>query len=144
MYVIDREGKLFLRVKDRRSEVLRTFTGIDRFPVDVRWRVRARLEGGPTTIRVPDVLGNEAESPSPGVLVFSLDDREYRLTPTGEPGETMFLVFGDASNGTTTYAGGRFLVIINKLSVTPQRYPRRAGVPSKRTLRMMSQREALG
>ena len=30
------------------------------------------------------------------------------------------------------------LVIIDKLSATPQRYPRRAGVPSKRPLRIMS------
>jgi uncharacterized protein (DUF1684 family) len=111
MYVIDREGKLFLRVKDRQSEVLRSFTGIDRFPVDNNWRLTARLEGGPTTLKVPDVLGNEAASASPGILVFSLDGQEYRLTPTGEAGEGMFLVFGDGSNGKTTYPGGRFLVI---------------------------------
>lgn len=32
--------------------------------------------------------------------------------------------------------GERALVIIDKVSVTPQRYPRRAGVPSKRPLRI--------
>jgi len=40
--------------------------------------------------------------------------------------------------------GERVLVIIDKLSATPQRYPRRAGVPSKRPLRIVSQRKALG
>ena len=34
--------------------------------------------------------------------------------------------------------GERALVIIDKLSATPHRYPRRAGVPSKRPLRIMS------
>jgi len=34
--------------------------------------------------------------------------------------------------------GERVLVIIDKLSATPQRYPRRAGVPSKRPLRIVS------
>ena len=110
-YVIDRDGKLFLRVKDRQSEVLQSFHGIDRFPVDVRWRLTARLEAGPATLNVPNVLGQQAASSSPGVLVFELDDQEYRLTPTGEQGESMFLVFGDETNGKTTYAGGRFLVI---------------------------------
>ena len=110
-YVIDRDGKLFLRVKDRQSEVLQSFHGIDRFPVDVRWRLTARLEAGPATLNVPNVLGQQAASSSPGVLVFELDGQEYRLTPTGEQGESMFLVFGDETNGKTTYAGGRFLVI---------------------------------
>ncbi len=110
-YVIDRGGQLFLRVKDRKSPALRSFQGIDRFPVDVRWRVAARLQPGPSTIAVPDVLGHRTDSPSPGILVFEIDGQEYRLTPTGKPGERMSLVFGDATNGPTTYPGGRFLVI---------------------------------
>jgi len=110
-YVIDREGQLYLRVKDRKSEVLRTFVGIDRFPVDVHWRVTASLEAGPATVVVPDVLGNKAPSPSPGVLVFELDGQEFRLTPTGDKEQGMFLVFGDATNGHSTYAGGRFLAV---------------------------------
>ncbi len=110
-YVIDRDGQLFLRVKDRKSDVLKSFKGVERFPVDVHWRVTARLEPGPATLKVPNVLGQQAASSSPGVLVFEIDDQEYRLTPTGEPGESMFLVFGDETNGKTTYAGGRFLVI---------------------------------
>ena len=43
-YVIDRDGKLFLRVKDRQAETLKNFAGIARFPVDRRWRLEARLE----------------------------------------------------------------------------------------------------
>jgi len=110
-YVIDRGGKLFLRVKDRQAEVLKSFRGIERFPVDARWRIAARLESGPTSLQVPDVLGNQSHASSPGVLVFEIDGQEFRLTATGEPGESMFLVFGDATNGPTTYPGGRFLVI---------------------------------
>lgn len=108
-FVIDRDGAFFLRVKDRASAVLRGFTGIDRYPVDARWRVTARLEPGPGTVKVPNVLGQESEEPSPGVLVFRLGGRECRLTPTGAPGEDLFVVFGDATNGHGTYHGGRFL-----------------------------------
>lgn len=110
-YVIDRDGKLFLRVKDRKSEVLQSFQGIERFPVDIRWRLTARLEPGPATLKVPNALGQESASSSPGVLIFTIDGQEYRLTPTGETGEGMFLVFGDGTNGMTTYAGGRFLSV---------------------------------
>jgi uncharacterized protein (DUF1684 family) len=108
-FVIEREGAFFLRVKDRESEVLRDFAGIDRYPVDARWRVTARLEPGPGTVKVPNVLGHETDEPSPGTLVFRLGGRECRLTPTGKPGEELFLVFGDATNGQGTYGGGRFL-----------------------------------
>ncbi len=110
-YVIHRDGNLFLRVKDRKSEVLTSFQGIERFPVDVGWRVTARLEPGPASLKVPNVLGHESVSTSPGVLVFTIEGQEFRLTPTGEPGESMFLVFGDDTNGKSTYAGGRFLSI---------------------------------
>lgn len=110
-YVIDRDGQLFLRVKDRKAAALQSFQGIERFPVDVHWRLTASLEPGPATVQVPDVLGHGTTSPSPGVLVFKIDGQEFRLTPTGEPGERMFVVFGDETNGKTTYPGGRFLVV---------------------------------
>ncbi|MBK6734555.1 MAG: DUF1684 domain-containing protein [bacterium] len=108
-FVVQREGAFFVRVKDRESETLRSFQGIDRYPVDARWRVTARLEGGPGTVKVPNVLGQESDEPSPGTLVFELSGKEYRLSPTGAPGEELFLVFGDATNNHGTYGGGRFL-----------------------------------
>ena len=109
MHVIDRGGQLFLRVKDREADALRTFSGIERFPVDPRWRVVARIEPGPATVPVPNVLGQVTDEPSPGTLVFTLAGRACRLTPTGDPAEGLFIVFGDATNGPQTYAGGRFL-----------------------------------
>src|SRR5687767_1119002 len=43
-FVINREGRLGLRVKDAESPTRRAFKGIDRFPVDPRWRVEASYE----------------------------------------------------------------------------------------------------
>lgn len=108
-HVIARGDLKFLRVKDTQAEVLQHFEGIDRFPVDDRWRVTARIEAGPATIKVPNVLGQIDEVASPGILVFKIKGRAYRLTPQGVPGEGLFIVFGDNTNGQTTYAGGRFL-----------------------------------
>jgi uncharacterized protein (DUF1684 family) len=42
-------------------------------------------------------------------LVFEIEGREHSLEPTGEPGDELFIVFGDATNGGETYGGGRFL-----------------------------------
>lgn len=108
-YVIQRGEKFFLRVKDRQARTRREFQGIDRYPVAEKWRVTAKLEGGPGTVRVANVLGQVAPAPSPGTLVFELAGQECRLRPTGEPGQGLFVVFSDATSGHGTYPGGRFL-----------------------------------
>lgn len=110
-YVIQRGEKFFLRVKDTEAETLRHFVGIERYRTRADWRVEARLEGEPGTVRVTNVLGQAASEASPGVLVFQLAGRDCSLRPTGKPGEDMFVVFGDKTNGHGTYPGGRFLVV---------------------------------
>lgn len=110
-YVLERQDRFFLRVKDRKSQVLRDFQGIERYPVQARWRAVARLEGEPGTLAVPNVLGQIDQEPTPGVLVFELEGKPRRVTATGRRGEELFLVFGDETNGGATYGGGRFLSI---------------------------------
>ncbi|RMH65510.1 MAG: DUF1684 domain-containing protein [Calditrichaeota bacterium] len=113
-YVIRRSEKTGIRIKNSASPVLRSFTGINRFPVDPKWRVRARLvpHDSVTTIAVPNVLGQINKIRSPGRLVFEIDGQTLHLDPTGEPGDKeYFIIFGDASNGQTTYGAGRFLVV---------------------------------
>ena len=112
-HVIVRGDRHFLRVKDSASQVLRDFEGVDRFPVDPRWRVTARLEteGLPTTVPITNVLGQLEQQPSPGLLIFELDGRHQRLIPVGKVGEPLFLVFGDLTSGHDTFGGGRFLAI---------------------------------
>lgn len=110
-FVIERGGARYLRVKDRESFVRSAFEGIERFPVDENWRVTARLlpHDPPRTVSVPNVLGQVTEEASPGVLVFELGGETCSLTPLGEPGEDLFIVFADATTGEATYGGGRFL-----------------------------------
>jgi hypothetical protein len=109
--VIERGGRLAIRTWDTDSPKRRDFEGIDHWPVDPRWRLRARLE--PTSavvLRVPDVLGIVTDEPSPGAVAFEAGGAVHRLQALtgGEQGE-LWLVFGDATNGVETYGGGRFL-----------------------------------
>ena len=111
-YVIDRAGRLGVRVKDPDSPARSGFVGLDYFPIDRAWRVEARFEPHtePKTIPVPNIIGTVYDEPSPGVVVFRLDGRTYRLDAIGEPSDgELFFVFGDATNGESTYGGGRFL-----------------------------------
>lgn len=111
-FVIDRDGRLGVRVKDLESPARREFAGLEYFTIDPSWRLEARFEpyDPPKKIPVPNVLGTVSDEDSPGAVVFTRDGATYRLDAIAESGESdLFLVFGDKTNGHETYGGGRFL-----------------------------------
>lgn len=111
-YLIERGGKLAVRVKDNESEARKHFTGIDHYPVDPKWRFEARFEkyDPPKPIPITNVLGQTEPQPSPGAVVFEVDGTTYRLEPILEGDDpNFFFIFGDTTNRTTTYGAGRFL-----------------------------------
>jgi uncharacterized protein (DUF1684 family) len=111
-HVLWREGRLALRVKDSNSPARQAFTEIERFPVDLRWRLEARFEPyePERSVPVPTVLGYDEVYRVPGALAFDVDGGTHRLEAFLEQGSTdLFIVFGDRTNGTETYGGGRFV-----------------------------------
>jgi uncharacterized protein (DUF1684 family) len=111
-YVVQREDRVGIRLKDKESPVRLGFEGIERFPVDPAYRIVARWEpyDPPHTVQTPNVLGQLSEEECPGAAVFEWQGQEIRLEPTRD-GENLFLVFGDQTNGHETYGGGRFLEV---------------------------------
>lgn len=111
-HIIDRDGRLGVRLKDSQSERLLQFKGIDCFPIDEKWAVEARFEPADSAkrIAVTNVLGKVTQEPTPGTLIFSIDGGEYRLEAL-EGGDAYFIVFGDQTNGEESYGGGRFLYV---------------------------------
>lgn len=112
-YVIERMGPYYLRVKDTNSPYRKSFKGIERYPVDEKWRVDARFERYPVpkSLRVPNVLGYDELVTCPGAVVFEFDGGEYRIEPMTSRGDSWWLVFGDETSGKETYGGGRFVYI---------------------------------
>ncbi len=113
MTVIERGGKLAVRARDPESARRREFRGIEHFPVDPELRVEATFEPyeAPREVEVPSAQGPAQKSLAPGLVRFSIGGKERTLEPTVESpaDETLFFVFGDATNGTETYGAGRFL-----------------------------------
>ncbi len=109
-HVIERDGRFALRVKDSEAESRTQFRGIDSYPTDSRWRFMARFEpyDPPKALRIVNILGMPEPAKSSGALVFELDGETYRLDPIDE-GDSLFVVFGDDTNGSETYGGGRFV-----------------------------------
>jgi len=112
--VIERMGKLGIRLKDRDNPLRAKFHGIDSFPVDEKWRIAGKFEpyNPEKKIPIPNILNMVEDTPSPGALVFKVNGKEYRLDAVLEPGETdYFIIFGDQTNGKETYGAGRFLYV---------------------------------
>jgi len=110
--LIDRGSRIGVRIKDPEARARKEFKGIPRYPASERWRIVARWEAKdpPAQIAVPNVLGEVERSPSPGIAIFTLGGKQYRLTPVLEPGSPdLFFVFADETNRTETYGAGRFL-----------------------------------
>ena len=111
-HVIDRGGRLGVRVKDEASPVYTDFRGLEYFPIDDSWRLEGRFEAydPPRQVKVPNILGTPIEQPSPGAVTFNLAGQTYRLEALpGSDENELFLIFGDKTNGRETYGGGRFL-----------------------------------
>ncbi len=99
-----------IRFRDLESEFVKSFSGIERFPVNEDWRISAEFEAydPPKKISVPNVLGQIDEEPSPGAIVFTRDEQTYRIEAI-DAGDELWFIFADGTSGEETYGGGRFL-----------------------------------
>ena len=111
-YVIDRNGKKGLRVKDTNAKTRTGFTQIDYYPIDPSWRIEAKFTpfNPPHTLEIPNVIGQIDKMPVPGKVEFERDGKKYTLLPVlEEPGaKELYYIFADKTSAKETYGGGRF------------------------------------
>lgn len=113
-YIIQRGERTGVRLRDSQHPNFVNFKPTRLFPIDSSWRIPATLETFDTTrmVDIVNVLGDTSPNPIPGVLHFEIEGQSFNLTPLADPGdEYYFIIFGDATNGLSTYGAGRFLVI---------------------------------
>ena len=112
-YLIERGGKVAVRVKDPHSARRVGFAGIRSFPVDPAYRVEGAFEPYPVPreVAVATVQGPEQKMLAPGLVRFRLGGRSLALEPfVSSPDDSeFFFVFRDATSGADTYGAGRFL-----------------------------------
>ncbi len=110
--LIERGGRLALRVWDNARPERTGFTGRKWFPIDPGLRLQASFSS-PTesrTILVPDILGGVSEQPDLGTARFSLKGHACSLRAVPADNDLLWFLFEDGTNGDTTYPSGRFLV----------------------------------
>lgn len=110
--IIKREDKVGIRFRNLEAAALKEFKGINRFPVDSNWRLKAVLvQPVQDLLMITNVLGQTTAQKSAGRLLFTIDKKEYSLDVIDEGGPNLFIVFGDETAGKTTYGAGRFIDI---------------------------------
>lgn len=109
-YVIKREDKFGIRLKDKNNPARLNFTGLHWFPVNEKLKVTATFElfSEPKEILVPNTIGSGYRMKSAGILKFKLFGKNYSLQP-GEENGRFFIIFRDLTSKKETYSVGRFL-----------------------------------
>ena len=111
-YVIDRDGRRALRVKDTQAPTRQHFAGLDYFPVDPGWHIVADWVPfvPPHKLQIGSVIGTIDSVDVPGKAVFQREGHTYELLPyQEEPGGELFFVMADRTSGKETYGASRFL-----------------------------------
>jgi uncharacterized protein len=112
-FVIDRDGRMGIRLRDLRDPKRAAFKGIDSFPIDPRYRVTAKLvpHPTPTTLKIPSVLGGTTPVASPGRLQFTIAGKQLSVDAVlEEPADkSLWVIFRDQTSGKETYGAGRYV-----------------------------------
>jgi hydrogenase maturation protease len=88
-FIIERDARLALRLRDKHALARLNFSGIDCFDYNPDFRIEARWDG------------QSAE--------FPWHNETIRLTPQNPSADPLHFVFADLTSGKETYGGGRFL-----------------------------------
>lgn len=113
MYVIRREERFALRIKDSHSPAIVGFHGLHLYPPDASYRVTAKWipYSPPKTITLATLVGTKYDQPVPGGAEFVLAGKAFRLEPVLEDPAVakLFFILRDTTSTTTTYGACRFL-----------------------------------
>ncbi|MBZ5677520.1 MAG: DUF1684 domain-containing protein [Acidobacteriia bacterium] len=107
-FVIERETKFGVRVKDNDSEARKKFAGLRWYPVDPTWKIKAKFIPSPHEVSFDTEVGVKEKDDSPGYVTFTRGGQQYKMEAVKEDDDLWF-VFRDQTSGKTTYGASRFL-----------------------------------
>lgn len=112
-FIIQRDNAVGVRLRDLENEEVHNFKGIDNYATHANWRIEATVvhSDDAKMIDITNVLGQTTPQVSPATLVFSIDEKEYRLDALDGGKEELFIIFGDSTNGNETYPSGRYMYV---------------------------------
>ncbi len=111
LFIMEREGRLGVRVKDSAWAGQSPFAGLAYYPFDPAWRITATWQplSPALTLEVPSMTGDIKTVAVHHRAVFRHEGAEISLLPLEAGPDGAFFVFRDGTSGKDTYGGGRFL-----------------------------------
>ena len=113
LYVIRRESRFALRIKDAHSPSITGFHSLKWYAPDETYRVTAKwIPYTPyKAITLATLVGTSYDQLVPGAVEFSLAGKTWRLEPVLEDPAVakLFFILRDTTSTTTTYGACRFL-----------------------------------
>ncbi|KAB2912742.1 MAG: DUF1684 domain-containing protein [Dechloromonas sp.] len=110
-FVVEREGQLAARVRDRAWAAGRPPVVLDYFAADPVWRIEAEWQAiePPLQMEVPNVSGDLKTVSVGHRAEFAVGGQPVALLPMAVGDDEVFFVFRDRTSGKETYGAGRFL-----------------------------------
>lgn len=117
-FVVDRDNRLAVRLRDCDWAAGKPFAGLAYFPYDPAWRIEAEWQAlpSPLSMEVPNASGDLKTVIVSHQAVFAVAGETVALLPMTVSDDEVFLVFRDRTSGKDSYGAGRFL----KVPVLPQ------------------------
>ena len=112
-FIVDREGQLAVRLRDREWALRTPFAGLEYFPFDASWQIEAAWEAidPPLVMEVPNVSGDLKTVSVSRRAVFVHAGQPVTLLPMSVGEQEVFFVFRDRTSGKDSYGAGRFLKV---------------------------------
>ncbi|MBS1130872.1 MAG: hypothetical protein H6R16_1874 [Proteobacteria bacterium] len=110
-FVVERDGRLAARVRNREWAKTQPFAGLQYFDYDPAWAIVAdwlALEP-PVVMEVPNVTGDLKPVTVAHKAVFAVAGAQVELLPMSVSEREVFFVFRDRTSGRDSYGAGRFL-----------------------------------
>ena len=110
-FVVDREGRLAVRLRDRAWAAKAPFAGLDYFDFSTEWQIAADWQAlsPPLSMEVPNVSGDLKTVEVAYQAVFEVAGQAVTLLPMAVGEHEVFFVFRDRTCGKESYGAGRFL-----------------------------------
>jgi hypothetical protein len=111
MMIIDRAGRLAVRIWDPQNKVRSNFGGCLWYPVDAKFRVTAQIRRfpEPKQVMIDDIVGIQRPGWLHAALSFELDGKQYTLEGEEQEDGNFDLIFKDSTASQDTYGAGRYL-----------------------------------
>lgn len=112
-YLLQRENRFGIRLRDAKNSAIRKFKGIEHFPISQDWQIPATLRLSKTekSITLRNVVDMDVNMKLEGYLIFEIAGVTYELEALDGGADSYFIIFADETTGVETYGAGRYLYV---------------------------------